>query len=180
LWQVGVLLVQENSKPFTFFLASLASVEQMEFKQHDDDVNGGVNHFGSPFNFLEEFVSVYPLHRRVSDLLEFRDLNNPNATRQRNAVIDTFRGKATDAMLRGGSHTSRNLREEHQCDGDNPAAWFCDLGISISNFISNASRRNSLVIDSLPQVLDPNFTQDWASTFPLQLEDAKLFRTTWI
>ena len=30
-----------------------------------DDVNGGVNHFGSPFNFPEEFVTVYRLHPLV-------------------------------------------------------------------------------------------------------------------
>ena len=36
--------------------------------------NGGVNHFGSPFNFPEEFVSVYRLHPLVPDLLEYRDL----------------------------------------------------------------------------------------------------------
>ena len=38
-----------------------------------DDVNGGVNHFGSPFNFPEEFISVYRLHPLVPDLIEFRD-----------------------------------------------------------------------------------------------------------
>ena len=27
-----------------------------------DHVNGGINHFGSPFNFPEEFVTVYRLH----------------------------------------------------------------------------------------------------------------------
>jgi hypothetical protein len=36
--------------------------------------NGGVNHFGSPFNFPEEFVSVYRLHPLVPDLIEYRDL----------------------------------------------------------------------------------------------------------
>jgi len=35
-----------------------------------DHVNGGVNHFGSPFNFPEEFVSVYRLHPMVPDLIE--------------------------------------------------------------------------------------------------------------
>ena len=29
------------------------------------DVNGGTNHFGSPFNFPEEFVTVYRLHTMV-------------------------------------------------------------------------------------------------------------------
>ena len=36
-------------------------------------VNGGVNHFGSPFNFPEEFTTVYRLHPLVPDLLEYRD-----------------------------------------------------------------------------------------------------------
>jgi hypothetical protein len=61
------------------------------------------NHFGSPFNFPEEFVSVYRLHPLVPDLLEFRALDqNPNEIREKIAVIDTFRGKATEAMHRGG------------------------------------------------------------------------------
>lgn len=37
-----------------------------------DHVNGGVNHFGSPFNFPEEFPAVYRLHALVPDLLEVR------------------------------------------------------------------------------------------------------------
>ena len=39
-----------------------------------DHVNGGVNHFGSPFNFPEEFVTVYRLHPLVPDLIEYREL----------------------------------------------------------------------------------------------------------
>jgi len=39
-----------------------------------NDVNGGVNHFGSPFNFPEEFVTVYRLHPLVPDLIEYRDV----------------------------------------------------------------------------------------------------------
>jgi hypothetical protein len=61
------------------------------------------NHFGSPFNFPEEFVSVYRLHPLVPDLLEFRGLDqDPNQIREKIAVVDTFRGKATDAMHKGG------------------------------------------------------------------------------
>ena len=40
-----------------------------------DHVNGGVNHFGSPFNFPEEFVTVYRLHPLVPDLIEYREWN---------------------------------------------------------------------------------------------------------
>jgi hypothetical protein len=68
-----------------------------------NDVNGGVNHFGSPFNFPEEFVSVYRLHSLIPDLIEYRDLNKgPNQIVQKVAVIDTFEGKATDAMRSRG------------------------------------------------------------------------------
>src|SRR5262249_44647206 len=68
-----------------------------------DDVNGGVNHFGAPFNFPEEFVSVYRLHPLVPDMLEFRTLDaDPNVIRRRVPVIDTFRGKATGMMRDSG------------------------------------------------------------------------------
>jgi len=61
--------------------------------------NGGVNHFGSPFNFPEEFVTVYRLHSLVPDLIEYRDAaKDPNQIVQKVAVINTFEGKATDAM----------------------------------------------------------------------------------
>ena len=39
-----------------------------------DNVNGGVNHFGSPSNFSEEFVTVYRLHLLAPDLIEVRDV----------------------------------------------------------------------------------------------------------
>ena len=65
--------------------------------------NGGVNHFGSPFNFPEEFVTVYRLHSLIPDLLEYRDLSqDPNQITQKVAVIGTFEDKATGAMHRGG------------------------------------------------------------------------------
>lgn len=65
-------------------------------------VNGGVNHFGSPFNFPEEFVSVYRLHPLVPDLLEYRDLkSDPNRILEKVPVIETFRSKATQMRERG-------------------------------------------------------------------------------
>jgi hypothetical protein len=70
--------------------------------KNPDDVNGGVNHFGSPFNFPEEFVSVYRLHPMVPDVIEYRDLKSPNAIQKKVAVIDTFRGKATASIREGG------------------------------------------------------------------------------
>lgn len=68
-----------------------------------NDVNGGVNHFGSPFNFPEEFVTVYRLHPLVPDLLEYREWNNdPNAIREKVSVMSTVRGDATNAMRERG------------------------------------------------------------------------------
>lgn len=67
-----------------------------------DDVNGGVNHFGSPFNFPEEFVTVYRLHPLVPDLIEYRDWRDPNPIRNRIPVVATFRGRATGFMHQHG------------------------------------------------------------------------------
>jgi hypothetical protein len=68
-----------------------------------DSINGGVNHFGSPFNFPEEFVSVYRLHPLIPDLIEYRDLTkDPNQIIEKIPVINTFEGKETDAMHTGG------------------------------------------------------------------------------
>ena len=68
-----------------------------------DHVNGGINHFGSPFNFPEEFVSVYRLHSMVPDLLEYRDLKlDPNRVNAKIPMLETVRGKATQ-MIRDGS-----------------------------------------------------------------------------
>jgi hypothetical protein len=68
-----------------------------------DHVNGGVNHFGSPFNFPEEFVSVYRLHPMVPDLIEYRDLaGDPNMVVGKIPVVATLRGKATHATRQHG------------------------------------------------------------------------------
>lgn len=65
--------------------------------------NGGVNHFGSPFNFPEEFVTVYRLHPLIPDLIEYRDLQkDPNKVVNKVPVVETFRGKATGAMRSRG------------------------------------------------------------------------------
>ena len=67
--------------------------------RNPDHVNGGVNHFGSPFNFPEEFITVYRLHALVPDLIEYRDLQKDvNRIQNKVPVIETFQGKATDAM----------------------------------------------------------------------------------
>src|SRR5204863_6133375 len=68
-----------------------------------EHVNGGVNHFGSPFNFPEEFVSVYRLHAMVPDLIEYRELGrDPNVIRRKIPVVATFRANATQAMRQRG------------------------------------------------------------------------------
>ena len=67
--------------------------------KNPDHVNGGINHFGSPFNFPEEFVTVYRLHPLVPDLIEYREWNNdPNAVSAKIPVVATFRGQATETM----------------------------------------------------------------------------------
>ena len=70
---------------------------------HKPDINGGVNHFGSPFNFPEEFVNAYRLHPMLPDLIEFRELmNNPNTIQSKIPVLGTVRGHATRAMRQYG------------------------------------------------------------------------------
>ncbi len=67
------------------------------------DLMRGVNHFGSPFNFPEEFVTVYRLHALIPDLIELRRLDgDPNAIVGTVPVVKTFRGEATEAVRRGG------------------------------------------------------------------------------
>jgi len=68
----------------------------------EEDVNGGINHFGSPFNFPEEFTSVYRLHALVPDLIEYRSTDDPNAIIHKIPVLDTARGGATGLMHRRG------------------------------------------------------------------------------
>lgn len=94
---------KEANQLFSVFAQGAGMVGRGAEGRFPDEINDGPNHFGSPFNFPEEFVSVYRLHPLVPDLLEFRDLaNDPNAIRKKIAVVDTFRGKATTAMQSGG------------------------------------------------------------------------------
>ena len=77
--------------------------DRWDLSELEKHVNGGVNHFGSPFNFPEEFVTVYRLHPLVPDLIEFRELrNDPNVIRYKIPVMETLRGKATQAVHRYG------------------------------------------------------------------------------
>ncbi|MBX2883221.1 MAG: hypothetical protein KTR32_24930 [Granulosicoccus sp.] len=72
--------------------------DQWDLNNIERDVNGGINHFGSPFNFPEEFTSVYRLHALVPDLIEFRASDNPNAITHKIPVIDSVRQGATELM----------------------------------------------------------------------------------
>jgi hypothetical protein len=66
-------------------------------------VNGGVNHFGSPFQFPEEFITVYRLHPLLPDALEYRELNgDPNRIVRRDPIVASFRGAATAKMTANG------------------------------------------------------------------------------
>jgi hypothetical protein len=67
-----------------------------------DHINGGTHHFGSPFNFPEEFITVYRLHPLVPDLIEYREFNQPDHIQRTIPVIDTFRKQATTAMHDNG------------------------------------------------------------------------------
>jgi hypothetical protein len=104
------------SGPGIFGLGARVYKDDHLFARHDakkddiwnlanpDDVNGGVNHFGSPFNFPEEFVSVYRLHALVPDLIELRHWDaDPNRIAAKVPVIETFRGKATGALASQGA-----------------------------------------------------------------------------
>jgi hypothetical protein len=66
-------------------------------------LNDGVNHFGSPFNFPEEFVTVYRLHPLIPDVLEVRQLASPNAVATHVPTVSTFRGRATPLMRAHGA-----------------------------------------------------------------------------
>jgi len=67
--------------------------------ENPDHVNGGINHFGSPFNFPEEFTTVYRLHPLVPDLIEYREwAGDPNQIRNQIPVVETFRGPAAAVM----------------------------------------------------------------------------------
>jgi Animal haem peroxidase len=93
----------EANQLFSVFAQGAGIVGRGAAGRFPDEINDGPNHFGSPFNFPEEFISVYRLHPLVPDLLEFRDLaKDPNAIVKKIAVIDTFRGKATAKMDGGG------------------------------------------------------------------------------
>jgi hypothetical protein len=91
-----------NSRRFPPYLPNWLSRDRWSI-ENPDDVNGGTNHFGAPFNFPEDFASVYRLHALVPDMLEYRDFSaNPNAIQEYLPMVETFRGKATDVVHKRG------------------------------------------------------------------------------
>ncbi len=98
----GGIFGRGNSRTFPAFLPDGLSWDRWSIK-NSEDVNSGTNHFGAPFNFPEDFPSVYRLHAMVPDMLEYRNLRiDPNKIQQRIPVLETFRGKATWALREGG------------------------------------------------------------------------------
>jgi Animal haem peroxidase len=69
-------------------------------------INAGVNHFGSPFNFPEEFINAYRLHALLPDLIEYRDLSaNPNRIDSKIPLASMVRASGSHAMRRRGTAT---------------------------------------------------------------------------
>jgi len=92
--------VYEDDSVFAAFTPGKRDVWDLA---NPDHVNGGTNHFGSPFSFPEEFVTVYRLHPLVPDLLEYRELGQgPDVVRKKVPVVETFRGRATAHARSGG------------------------------------------------------------------------------
>jgi hypothetical protein len=100
---VGRLARSEGKNSTHWYSAFAAGPGIFGLGSDKPDINGGVNHFGSPFNFPEEFINAYRLHPMVPDLIELRDLkSDANVIRAKIAVVNTVRGKATQAMRRIG------------------------------------------------------------------------------
>ena len=114
-----------SRRPFPPFLPHWLSFMSWDrWRLTDKYINGGTNHFGSPFNFPEEFMSVYRLHPLIPDMVEFRQLANDNAIKTRIPVVDTFRAKATVIGLRSGRGAiSRNRRRRSARSAHN--SWVC-------------------------------------------------------
>jgi hypothetical protein len=94
----------ENGRKSTGWLSAFAAGPGIfGLANKEPDFNGGVNHFGSPFNFPEEFINAYRLHPMVPDLIEYRDLmSDSNAIKFKIPVVKTVRSAATRAMRRNG------------------------------------------------------------------------------
>ena len=91
-------------------------------------INGGVNHFGSPFNFPEEFVyRLPPAPAGAGSDRVPRAGQGSEQDRSKIPVVETFQGKATDAMRSRG-----------------PANWALSMG---------RQRLGSLTLHNSPQFM---------------------------
>ncbi|MEZ5811642.1 MAG: peroxidase family protein [Rhizobiaceae bacterium] len=97
----GIIGTGSSRYPFPAFLNRALGRDKWSLS-NPDHVNGGTNHFGSPFNFPEEFTSVYRLHPLLPDLLELRQLGDPNHVAGKVPVVSTFRAAATASMHDNG------------------------------------------------------------------------------
>ena len=84
------------------FLGIVKGAQDIWSLSNPDHVQGGVNHFGSPFNFPEEFVTVYRLHPLVPDLLDYREYTDPNQIQREVPVASMVRATTTPAMHQNG------------------------------------------------------------------------------
>ena len=131
-----------NSKPEGFLWWKR---DAWDLSKLEEDVNGGINHFGSPFNFPEEFTSVYRLHPLVPDLIEFREKEDPNSIRLKIPVMDTVRGRASKHM--------------HQRGIDN---WALSMGRQRLGLLH--LRNQPLFLQNLPMPHLDSETKSWISS----------------
>lgn len=89
----------EDQPLYSELLSGREDIWSLENPEH---VNGGINHFGSPFNFPEEFITVYRLHPLVPDLLEVRELEAPNAIARKVPALEGFRAGASTLLREEG------------------------------------------------------------------------------
>ena len=84
--------------------SSASAVRSIDYDINDpDSLNAGVNHFGSAFNFPEEFITVYRLHSLIPDLIEYRESRSrPTTIVQKVPVIETFRAQIDPALRERG------------------------------------------------------------------------------
>jgi len=93
----------KDGKNTQWFSAFAAGPGIFGLGNNQSDFNAGVNHFGSPFNFPEEFINAYRLHALLPDLIEYRDLAvDSHRIHAKIPLADTLRGKATAAMRQRG------------------------------------------------------------------------------
>ncbi|GGX95534.1 peroxidase [Litchfieldella qijiaojingensis] len=89
----------EDASVFAKLTGQREDIWSLDNPEH---INGGTNHFGSPFNFPEEFITVYRLHPLVPDLLEVRDIETPDRIHKKVPALEGFRVGASDLLRQEG------------------------------------------------------------------------------